>query len=92
MVTGLDIGSSKVAAVTARLGRDGAFEVIAQANAPSKGVARGMLVDLSAVVGSVSKLAGSNTGALAVYRAYVPAVPEALQSATAVYSCATRRM
>jgi len=55
-ITGLDIGSSKVAGVTARSGKDGTFEVIAQASVPSKGVVRGMLVDLNAAVGSVSKV------------------------------------
>lgn len=56
IVTGLDIGSSKIAGVTAVAGKDGAFEIIAQASAPSKGIDRGMLVDLNAAVGSVSKV------------------------------------
>jgi len=55
-VTGLDIGSSKIAGVTARVDRNGSFEVVAQASAPSKGVVRGMPVDLNAAVGSVAKV------------------------------------
>ena len=56
MITGLDIGSSKVAAVTARTDREGAFEIVAQATVPSKGVVRGMPVDLAAAVRSVSEV------------------------------------
>lgn len=52
-ITGLDIGSSKTAAVTARFGR-GAFEIIGWMSQASRGVSQGMLVDLDEAVDSVS--------------------------------------
>lgn len=56
VVTGLDIGSSKIAATSASVGEDGSFEIIAHETQPSKGVARGLLVDLDEATGSVAKV------------------------------------
>jgi len=55
IVTGLDIGSSKTTAVSARIGSGGTFEVLGVAAQPSKGVSRGMLVDLGEATDVVSK-------------------------------------
>lgn len=54
-VTGLDIGSSKTTALLARSGRDGAFEILGQVSLPSRGLSRGLLVDLGEAADSVSK-------------------------------------
>jgi len=56
IVTGLDIGSSKIAATSASVGEDGSFEIIAQETQPSKGVARGLLADLDEATGTVARV------------------------------------
>ena len=56
VVTGLDIGSSKIAAVVARLEKNGRFEIMAHATGEAGGIAKGMLVDLKDSIGSVSKV------------------------------------
>ncbi|MDD5496255.1 MAG: cell division protein FtsA [Candidatus Omnitrophica bacterium] len=55
MITGLDIGSSKIAAVAAQVDRMGLFRILAQVSLPSKGVSRGAIEDLNEAVDSVSK-------------------------------------
>jgi Actin-like ATPase involved in cell division len=55
IVTGLDIGSSKTTALTARL-VGGLFEILGQISLPSKGVSRGMFTDLSEATDTVSKV------------------------------------
>lgn len=55
-VTGLDIGSSKVSAISARMAHDGALEIIAQASAPSRGVYKGSFTNLCDATDSVSKV------------------------------------
>ncbi|MCM8760661.1 MAG: cell division protein FtsA [Candidatus Omnitrophica bacterium] len=56
VITGVDIGSHKIAGVTAKVARDGILEIVAQASVPSQGVSRGVLVDLNAAISSVSKV------------------------------------
>ena len=55
LITGLDIGSSKISCVAAEMDRSGAFKILAQATRPSKGVSRGVIVDFNEAVDSVSK-------------------------------------
>ncbi|MBU0605627.1 MAG: hypothetical protein KKH77_05000 [Candidatus Omnitrophica bacterium] len=55
-VTGLDIGSSKIAAVVARVDDDGSISIAARATGEACGVARGMLIDLNDSIDSVSKV------------------------------------
>ncbi len=55
-VIGLDIGSSKIAAVAAGVDRDGGIEITAQVTGESGGVDKGMIVDLNASIDSVSKV------------------------------------
>ncbi len=54
VITGLDIGSSKVSAVTALIGKGKAFGIISQAAMDSRGVSRGSITDLNEAVRSVS--------------------------------------
>lgn len=54
IITGLDIGSSKIAAITAQVNKDGAFHIVWQATRSSKGISRGLIVDLGEAVDSVS--------------------------------------
>jgi len=55
-LTGIDIGSSKIAAVTARVDDKGLFDIISQASVPSRGIARGVPADMGAAVGSLSRV------------------------------------
>lgn len=54
IVTGLDIGSSKVSAVSASIAKSGAFTILGQASIGSRGVSRGAITDLNEAVSSVS--------------------------------------
>ncbi|MFA6142593.1 MAG: cell division protein FtsA [Candidatus Omnitrophota bacterium] len=58
IVTGLDIGSSRISAVAAEVERGGGFNIAAQVSQPSRGVSRGAIVDLSEAVRSVSSVLG----------------------------------
>ena len=82
IVTGLDIGSSKVSAVTASMGRDGRPGVISHATQDSRGISRGSIVDLNEAVRSVSavlkKLKGRSPNGLG--RIYVNIAGESLRS------------
>ncbi len=55
-VTGLDIGSSKIAAVAARVDNDGSISIAAHATGEAGGIARGMLMDLNDSIDSVSRV------------------------------------
>jgi len=55
LVTGLDIGSSKVSAVAAAVERDGSFAILAQEFRPSQGVSRGIFSDMGKVSDAVSR-------------------------------------
>jgi len=55
IITGLDIGSSKVSAVSVQLGKDGSSDILAQTSCQSKGISRGAFRDLNEAVNSVSR-------------------------------------
>ena len=55
-VTGLDIGSSKIAAVVARIDKDGRLDIAGFATGEAGGIAKGMLVDLDDSTDSVSRV------------------------------------
>jgi len=54
IVTGLDIGSSRISGVAAQVFVDGAFNILAQVSQASRGISRGAVVDLNEAVKSVS--------------------------------------
>lgn len=54
VVTGLDIGSSKISAVAAERGADGQMSILAQITQNSKGISRGAITNLNDAVSSVS--------------------------------------
>lgn len=56
IVTGLDIGSSKISCVVAEVDYAGSFSVLSQTTLPSRGVSRGTVEDLAEATGSVSKV------------------------------------
>lgn len=64
LIAGLDIGSSKVAAVAAKRDADGVLNVLAHATGASKGISKGMPIDLNAAIDSVSKVLGKLQGGL----------------------------
>lgn len=56
LITGLDIGSSKVSGLVAEADTDGTLKIVVQEFQPSKGVSRGAIVDLNETIDSVSKV------------------------------------
>ncbi|MDD5137052.1 MAG: hypothetical protein PHN63_06885, partial [Candidatus Omnitrophica bacterium] len=54
IVTGLDIGSSKISAITISIGKEGQFSMIAHATGSSRGVSMGAISDLNEAVRSVT--------------------------------------
>lgn len=55
IITGLDIGTSKIMALIAEVGPDGGIEVIGAGRYPSRGIKRGVVVDIEATVGSIQR-------------------------------------
>ncbi|RDK09113.1 cell division protein FtsA [Cupriavidus lacunae] len=55
LLVGLDIGTSKVAAVVAELRPDGGYEVIGMGQSESKGLKKGVVVNIEATVQSIQK-------------------------------------
>ena len=56
LITGLDIGSSRVSALTAEIGKDDSFNIIGHVAQASKGVSRASIMDLGEATDSVSKI------------------------------------
>lgn len=56
IITGLDIGSSKVSAVAARIEKSGELTILSQATYPSSGVSQGMIVDIGKAADGVGKV------------------------------------
>lgn len=55
IITGLDIGTSKIMALIAQVTPDGGIEVIGIGRHPSKGLKRGVVVDIEATVNSIQR-------------------------------------
>ena len=55
IITGLDIGSSKVSAVAARIEPSGELTILSQATCPSAGVLHGVIVDQGKAANSIGK-------------------------------------
>ena len=55
LIVGLDIGTSKVAAVVAELRPDGGFEVIGMGSHPSRGLKKGVVVNIEATVNAIQR-------------------------------------
>jgi cell division protein FtsA len=53
VIAGLDIGTTKTAAVIASIGRDGAMDIIGFGVAPSLGLRKGVVTDLEETVKSI---------------------------------------
>lgn len=55
IITGLDIGTSKIIALIGEIAPDGAIEVIGIGRHPSRGLKRGVVVDIEATVNSIQR-------------------------------------
>lgn len=55
LVVGLDIGTSKVVAIVGELGDDGSLEVIGIGSNPSRGLKRGVVVNIESTVQSIQR-------------------------------------
>lgn len=55
IITGLDIGTSKVVALVGEVNADGGLELIGIGRHPSRGLKRGVVVDIEATVGSIQR-------------------------------------
>ena len=55
IITGLDIGTSKVVALVGEVMPDGAIEIIGIGRHPSRGLKRGVVVDIEATVNSIQR-------------------------------------
>jgi cell division protein FtsA len=55
IITGLDIGTSKIVALIAEVTEEGQIEVIGIGRHPSKGLKRGVVVDIEATVASIQR-------------------------------------
>ncbi len=55
IITGLDIGTSKVVALVGEIAADGTIEIIGIGRYPSRGLKRGVVVDIEATVNSIQR-------------------------------------
>ena len=55
MIVGLDIGTSKVVAIVAEIGPDGDIEVVGIGSHPSKGLKKGVVVNIESTVQSIQR-------------------------------------
>ena len=55
IITGLDIGTSKVVALVGEITADGTIELIGMGHHPSRGLKRGVVVDIEATVNSIQR-------------------------------------
>ncbi|AWP22514.1 cell division protein FtsA [Acidiferrobacter sp. SPIII_3] len=55
LVVGLDIGTSKVLAIVGEIGRDGAIEIIGVGHQPSRGLKKGVVVNIESTVQSIQR-------------------------------------
>src|SRR5512147_2244742 len=55
LIVGLDIGTSKIAAIVAELKPEGGFEIIGMGSHPSRGLRRGVVVNIEATVNAIQR-------------------------------------
>jgi cell division protein FtsA len=55
LIVGLDIGTSKIAAIVAELKPEGGFELIGMGNHPSKGLKKGVVVNIESTVNAIQR-------------------------------------
>ena len=55
LVVALDIGTSKVACLVAELGADGSLEILGMGSHPSRGLKKGVVVNIEATVAAIQR-------------------------------------
>ncbi|MEO8443010.1 MAG: cell division protein FtsA, partial [Betaproteobacteria bacterium] len=55
LIVGLDIGTSKIAAIVAEIKPDGGYEIIGMGGHPSKGLRKGVVVNIEATVNAIQR-------------------------------------
>ncbi|MGJ3257582.1 MAG: cell division protein FtsA, partial [Alcanivorax sp.] len=55
MIVGLDIGTSKVVAIVGQSSADGTMEIVGIGSQPSRGMKKGVVVDIEATVRSIQR-------------------------------------
>src|SRR3954462_1850161 len=55
LVVGLDIGTSKIAAIVAEIKSEGGFEIIGMGNCPARGLKKGVVVNIEATVSAIQR-------------------------------------
>src|SRR5881227_3218938 len=55
LIVGLDIGTSKIAAIVAEIGPDGALNVIGMGTQPSRGLKKGVVVNIESTVNAIQR-------------------------------------
>ena len=56
LIVGLDIGTSKIVAIVAEVLDDGALNVIGLGTQPSRGLKKGVVVNIEATMGSIQRV------------------------------------
>jgi len=56
LIVGLDIGTSKIVAIVAEVGADGSLNVIGLGTQPSRGLKRGVVVNIEATMASIQRV------------------------------------
>src|SRR5882672_6449244 len=55
LIVGLDIGTSKIAAIVAEMKPEGGFELIGIGNHPSRGLKKGVVVNIESTVNAIQR-------------------------------------
>jgi len=55
LIVGLDVGTSKIAAIVAEIGPEGGFEVIGMGSHPSRGLKKGVVVNIETTVNAIQR-------------------------------------
>ena len=55
LIVGLDIGTSKIAAIVAEMKAEGGFEVIGMGSSPSRGLKKGVVVNIESTVNAIQR-------------------------------------
>ena len=76
MIVGLDIGTSKVVAIVGEISPDGDIEIIGIGSHPSKGLKKGVVVNIESTVHSIQRAV--EEAELMAGARYIPCMPVSL--------------
>ena len=55
LIVGLDVGTSKIAAIVAEIKPEGGFEIIGMGSHPSRGLKKGVVVNIETTVNAIQR-------------------------------------